>query len=79
MAAKGGKRTGAGRKKGVPNQVTTEIKEMIRGALDETGGQKYLVQQSIENPVAFMTLIGKIIPSDVNNKLSGSFTLKWQK
>lgn len=55
-----------GRTKGVPNKATAEIKTMIEGALTAVGGQKYLEQQAIENPTAFMTLLGKILPKDVN-------------
>ena len=39
---------------------------MIVNALDKAGGESYLYQQAIENPVAFMTLIGKVIPKDVS-------------
>lgn len=57
---------GKGRPKGVPNKVTKAVKEMILGALDDAGGQEYLVRQATENPVAFMTLVGKVLPLDVN-------------
>lgn len=57
------KKTG-GRKAGVPNKLTVEIKDMIRNALEASGGQQYLMRQAEENPTAFLTLIGKIIPSD---------------
>lgn len=64
---------GKGRKKGVPNKVTADVKAMILTALNEAGGADYLVQQSEENPVAFMTLIGKVLPmtvaGDPNNPL----------
>lgn len=73
------KTPGSGRKKGSQNKATVEIKEMIRGALDESGGQAYLTKQAFVNPVAFMGLIGKIIPADVNNKLTGNFTISWKK
>lgn len=69
----------AGRKKGSANKVTVEIRDMIRGALDDAGGRKYLKAQSKANPVAFMGLIGKIIPADVNAKLTGSITVTWEK
>jgi len=55
-----------GSRKGKPNKVTTELKDMIRGALDDAGGQKYLALQAMENPAAFMGLIGRILPKDVN-------------
>lgn len=49
---------------------------MIEGALSAVGGQKYLEQQAKENPVAFMNLVGKIIPKDVNNHINGNVNLK---
>ena len=60
-----GVKTG-GRSKGTPNKATAEIKSMIEGALSAVGGQKYLEQQAMENPVAFMTLVGKILPKDLS-------------
>src|SRR3954453_5659120 len=56
---------GRGRTKGVPNRLTRELKDMILGALTESGGQAYLVRQASENPVAFMTLLGKVLPLQV--------------
>lgn len=38
---------------------------MILGALSDAGGQKYLLKQAKENPAAFMTLIGKVLPKDI--------------
>jgi hypothetical protein len=60
-----GKKTG-GRQKGSPNKTTAELKAMILGALSEVGGQAYLVQQALDNPNAFMTLVGKVVPRDIN-------------
>ena len=60
-----GKKTG-GRQKGATNKTTAELKEMILGALSEVGGQAYLVQQALDNPNAFMTLVGKVVPRDLN-------------
>jgi len=39
---------------------------MILGALDDAGGQKYLEKQAMENPNAFLTLVGKVLPLQVN-------------
>lgn len=81
-APKGVGNRGQGRKKGTPNKVTKALKEMILGALDEAGGQRYLKKQADENPVAFMTLLGKVLPSeikaDVDNKLSGQIVFTWR-
>ena len=70
MAAKGQAKTG-GRRKGTPNRVTADIKEMILAALAAKGGQKYLEKQADENPTAFLTLVGKIIPRQVTGKDGG--------
>jgi hypothetical protein len=64
-------RSKTGRAKGTPNKVTKELREMILGALDEAGGQDYLVTQSREEPKAFLALIAKVIPREVENKISG--------
>ena len=56
---------GSGRRKGTPNKVTKELREMITGALDDVGGQAYLKQQAAENPQAFLSLLGRCLPKDV--------------
>ena len=58
----GGKREGAGRKPGVPNKLNATIKQMIVGALDDVGGRDYLAARALDQPVAFMGLIGKVLP-----------------
>ncbi|MEQ1635430.1 MAG: hypothetical protein ABL903_01990 [Methylococcales bacterium] len=63
--AKGGVQPGSGRPKGKQNAVTLEIKEMIRAALDVNGGVEYLAAQARDNPVAFMSLLAKIIPKEI--------------
>jgi len=75
MAGPGRPKTG-GRKKGVTNKVNAEVKELIRGALDEAGGQAYLVQQAKDNPTAFLALVGKILPKDINAKIEGTISLE---
>ena len=75
MAGPGRPKTG-GRKKGVTNKVNAEVKELIRGALDEAGGQAYLVQQAKDNPTAFLALVGKILPKDINAKIEGTINLE---
>ena len=52
-----------GRKKGTPNKINADIKGMIVGALNSGGGQKWLEQQMSENPTAFMSLIGRVLPT----------------
>src|SRR4051812_10326292 len=65
MAAAKGTRPPGGSRKGKPNKVTADLKAMIQGALHAKGGQKWIEKQMNENPVAFMGLIGKLLPKDV--------------
>ena len=59
-----GERRG-GREVGTPNKLTKALKEMILGALEDEGGQEYLRAQARENPTAFLTLIGKVLPTTI--------------
>jgi hypothetical protein len=69
MAAAKGTRppnAGKGRKAGVPNKVTKDLKDMILGALHRAGGEDYLLQRAQdENPTPFLALVGKCLPKDL--------------
>ena len=67
-AAKG---AGPGRPKGVPTKLTQTITQSIEIAFHGVGGAEYLMEQARENPQAFMTLLGKIIPAQVQAELTG--------
>ena len=56
---------GPGRPKGTKNKLQTDVKNMILTALNKAGGADYLEKQAHENPVAFMTLVGKVLPKQV--------------
>lgn len=72
-----GVKTG-GRGKGTPNVATKELKDMILGALDKAGGLEYLKRQAEENPSAFMTLVGKVLPMTVTGTgPQGSIDIRW--
>lgn len=68
MAGKGGKQPGAGRPKGVPNKLNGDIKAMIVGALQDAGGREYLTARAFDQPVAFMHLIGRVLPLQVTGE-----------
>ena len=38
---------------------------MILGALSDVGGRDYLARQAMENPGPFMTLVGKVLPTQL--------------
>lgn len=44
------------------NKVTGQLKDMVLEALDEAGGVEYLKTQATQNPTAFLTLVGKVLP-----------------
>jgi hypothetical protein len=74
MFVKGQQKSG-GRAKGTVNKTTADLKGMILKALHKAGGEKYLVKQAVLNPAAFMALISKILPRDINANLDVSDAL----
>ena len=62
---RGLKRGGSPGRKGRPNRIPALLKDMILTALSEAGGTAYLVRQAKENPTAFLTLIGKVLPLQI--------------
>jgi hypothetical protein len=54
--------------------MTAALKDMILKALDEAGGVDYLVQQSEETPTAFLALVGKVLPLQVNADVSATIS-----
>lgn len=68
MANSGTFRKGDGRqrrKKGVPNKLTGELKDMILSALAGAGGVEYLKARAIDTPGPFLALVGKVLPLQV--------------
>jgi len=68
-----GRKTG-GRQKGSVNKVSGDLRNMILGALAGAGGEAYLQRQAEQNPAAFLTLVGKVLPlqltGDPNNPVT---------
>lgn len=65
---------GKGRPKGIPNKITADLKAMILGALNANGGQEYLQRAAEEEKAAFLALLGKCLPKDIN--LGGGLRLQ---
>lgn len=59
---------GKGRPKGATNLYNREVKEMILEALEGVGGIAYLMERANDpkTAAAFMTLVGKVMPTQVN-------------
>jgi hypothetical protein len=75
MAGTGGYREGSGRKKGVPNKINSDLKEMILGALSDVGGRDYLALRAKDTPAAFLTLVGKVLPMQLAGEGGGPVTI----
>lgn len=77
---KGGRKKGCskfgGRKKGSQNVVTKALKEAILAALDEVGGQKYLVKVARDDPKTFCSLLGKVLPLQVTGEGDGPLVVE---
>lgn len=60
---------GMGRKKGSVNKTTALLKDAILQAASNAGGSgglvAYLTQQAADNPGPFMSLLGKVLPMQV--------------
>jgi hypothetical protein len=74
---RGFKTPGSGRKAGQANRTTTLLKDQILDALDQAGGTKYLVWLAQENPQAFSTLIGKVLPTQITGADNGPLVVTW--
>lgn len=60
---------GPGRPKGSQNKTTALLKDAILQAAANAGGDKglvgYLEVQAVQNPGPFMSLLGKVLPTQV--------------
>lgn len=59
---------GKGRVAGVPNKITGQLKDMIMQALANKGGVTYLETQADQNPNAFLSLVGRVLPLQVTGE-----------
>lgn len=72
-----------GSRKGIPNKVTSEVKQMVLAALDGAGGVGYLIEQAHAKPAAFLALLGKVMPLQVTgadgDPLALAITVRYAK
>lgn len=71
----GGSRIGAGRKPGIPNKISGDLKAMIMGALDREGGIAYLQDVAQNDRKAFCALLGRVLPMTVQGDPEAPLTL----
>lgn len=64
--ARGGKREGAGRKAGVPNKLTSSVKQSIQAVYEARGGDDALMNWAEDNRTEFYRLWGRLLPTEVS-------------
>jgi hypothetical protein len=75
---KGSPKTG-GRKKGTKNKMSRDIKAAVLESWEnlEGGPAEYLMKVAEEDPKAYLTLIGKVLPTQITTDEDGEgFTIK---
>lgn len=68
----------AGKAKGTQNKLGKSIKDMILTALHDVGGAQYLARQAELNPVAFMGLVGKVLPLQLTGAEGGALVVDFR-
>jgi hypothetical protein len=69
---KGTPKTG-GRQQGTPNKIAANIKAGILAAYEQAGGEEYLLQVAKTDPRTFCTLLGKVLPTQIEASDTGGF------
>jgi hypothetical protein len=73
---------GRGRKKGELNKTTRALKDAILNAFETVGGESYLVGVARDDPRTFCTLLGKVMPMQVEGAGDDGeikIAIEWQK
>ena len=70
---------GKGRPKGSKNKLGSSVKDAIIEAAEAAGGEggmvAYLARQAVEQPAAFMGLLGKLLPLQHGNDPDNPLTI----
>lgn len=74
---RGGRRSGAGRPKGSLDKGNAALREMILMALDQAGGVDYLNRTAESHPAAFLSLIGRVLPTTLAGDSESPIQVAW--
>jgi len=64
------------RTKGTPSKLTSDVKEAVLRAFNGAGGAAYLERVAQENPVAFLTLLGRLVPREIALGITPDLSLR---
>jgi hypothetical protein len=70
MSNRGGKREGAGRRKGSQNRFTSAIKDAVLETFEKLGGVTHMTTWARKNPTDFYRIAAKLIPQQINADVS---------
>ena len=72
-SGRGGKREGAGRKPGIPNKLSSSVKDNVIAVFESIGGTEHMQKWALGNPNQFYNIYAKLLPlqvaGDPNNPL----------
>lgn len=51
-------------------KVQLELREIIRNAFNKKGGETWLLKQMDDNPKAFLALLGRVLPQEINGNIN---------
>ena len=67
----GGRREGAGRKPGVPNKISSTVKDNVISVFEELGGIGNMALWARDNQSQFYNLYAKLLPMSTEVKVTG--------
>lgn len=70
-SSRGGKRDGAGRPAGVPNKLSTAVKDNVIEVFETIGGVQNMAVWATENQTQFYNLYAKLLPLQVSGENGG--------
>lgn len=70
-STRGGKREGAGRPAGVPNKMSTAVKDNVIEVFEAIGGVHSMAEWATENKTQFYNLYAKLLPHQVTGEGGG--------
>ena len=65
-SVRGGKRENAGRPAGVPNKLSSSVKDNVTQVFEDIGGLVFMADWAKQNPNQFFNIYSKLLPLQVN-------------
>jgi hypothetical protein len=62
-------RISPGRTRGSKNLINRTIQELIREALDQVGGSRYVAEVARKRPDVYLSILGRLIPTELKAEL----------